>query len=299
MLVAPHGGRDGRRVGRLGSDAIAGVVNVILDTQLEGFKAQIDYGETDGKRRRRHARVVRLRHGVRRRRPRPCAHSAASFSSKTRSGLSQNSRLVRGSLEPRHECGLRSGNGLPNFVVGPDTKFPTTENGEIAPCLTRRERGHAAPAQQTFNRPARRSARSIPGRFPGLFGRRAATAPARVRHIEHPAGHRALFLARPRDLRLSDRLEFFAEVAYASSDAVSFPANGGLGPATARILGDNAFLSPAVRTTLPEGGVLSRIFVPDVISARNTTENETTRFVTGLEGEFGDEVELGHVLPAR
>src|SRR5262249_22179884 len=29
-----------------GSDAIAGVVNVILDKKLEGFKAQLDYGET-------------------------------------------------------------------------------------------------------------------------------------------------------------------------------------------------------------------------------------------------------------
>jgi iron complex outermembrane receptor protein len=29
-----------------GSDAIAGVVNVILDTELEGFKAQVDYGQT-------------------------------------------------------------------------------------------------------------------------------------------------------------------------------------------------------------------------------------------------------------
>ena len=29
-----------------GSDAIAGVVNVILDTDLDGFKAQPDYGQT-------------------------------------------------------------------------------------------------------------------------------------------------------------------------------------------------------------------------------------------------------------
>src|SRR5690606_20277462 len=29
-----------------GSDAIAGVVNVILDTDLEGFRAQLDYGQT-------------------------------------------------------------------------------------------------------------------------------------------------------------------------------------------------------------------------------------------------------------
>jgi outer membrane receptor protein involved in Fe transport len=32
---------------------------------------------------------------------------------------------------------------------------------------------------------------------------------------------------------------------------------------------------------------LARIFMPDVINALNTTENETTRFVTGLEGQLG------------
>ena len=44
MLVDANRGRDGRRVGAYGSDAIAGVVNVILDKKLEGFKAQLDYG---------------------------------------------------------------------------------------------------------------------------------------------------------------------------------------------------------------------------------------------------------------
>src|SRR5690606_34721573 len=29
-----------------GSDAVAGVVNILLDTDLEGFRAQVDYGQT-------------------------------------------------------------------------------------------------------------------------------------------------------------------------------------------------------------------------------------------------------------
>ena len=89
---------------------------------------------------------------------------------------------------------------------------------------------------------------------------------------------------------VSDRLSWFGEVAYSSSDALGTPANGGLGPTGLRIQADNAFLTPAVAAALgPNGGQLARIFMPDVINAVNTTENETTRFVTGLEGELGSE----------
>jgi outer membrane receptor protein involved in Fe transport len=88
---------------------------------------------------------------------------------------------------------------------------------------------------------------------------------------------------------LSDRLSWFGEVAYSSSDALGTPANGGLGPTGLRVQPDNAFLTPAVAAALgPFGGQLSRIFMPDVINALNTTENQTTRFVTGLDGELGE-----------
>ena len=92
---------------------------------------------------------------------------------------------------------------------------------------------------------------------------------------------------------LSDRLSWFGEVAYSTSDALGTPANGGLGPTAMVVQADNAFLSPAARAALLANGgngtgVLARIFMPDVINARNTT-NETTRFVTGLEGELSSE----------
>lgn len=46
MLVARTEIVTGGASAAYGSDAIAGVVNVILDTKLEGFKAQVDYGQT-------------------------------------------------------------------------------------------------------------------------------------------------------------------------------------------------------------------------------------------------------------
>ena len=49
---------------------------------------------------------------------------------------------------------------------------------------------------------------------------------------------------------VSDRLSWFGEVAYSTSDALGTPANGGLGPTGHAIQADNAFLTPAVRTAL-------------------------------------------------
>ena len=46
MLVARTEVVTGGASAQYGSDAIAGVVNVILDTDLDGFKAQVDYGQT-------------------------------------------------------------------------------------------------------------------------------------------------------------------------------------------------------------------------------------------------------------
>jgi hypothetical protein len=40
---------------------------------------------------------------------------------------------------------------------------------------------------------------------------------------------------------LSDRLNWFGEVAYSTSDALGTPANGGLGPTAMVVRADNAF----------------------------------------------------------
>src|SRR3954469_10385806 len=88
---------------------------------------------------------------------------------------------------------------------------------------------------------------------------------------------------------LSDTFPWFAELAYSHSESANSPATGGLGPSTLRIFPDNAYLAPAVSAALgANGGMLNRIFMPAVMSADNTTENTTTRFVTGFDSEIGD-----------
>ncbi|HEY5565914.1 MAG TPA: TonB-dependent receptor [Gammaproteobacteria bacterium] len=293
MLVARTEVVTGGASAAYGSDAIAGVVNVILNTDLEGIRAQIDYGQTgesDGD--DTHASFA----------------FGTAFADEGRGHLlvgveyqqqdpigpcSQNRDWCREAWGTGTNSAFNTpagvGNGFPNFVVGPDAKFPTTENGIISPCLTAAciaALGGVGVPQQ-FNADGTALGAYDPGRFPGLFARFGGDGALLGYDTSNirPDVERYSVLGHV-SYDVSDRLEFFAEVAYASSDAVSFPANGGLGPATGRIQADNAFLTPAVQAALPLGGNLSRIFMPDVISARNTTENETTRFVTGLEGEL-------------
>ena len=88
------------------------------------------------------------------------------------------------------------------------------------------------------------------------------------------------------DIDLSDSLTLSFQLAHSESDSQNYPANGALGPfgGGVRIRPDNAYLTPALQADLPFGGVMNRIFAPDVISATNTTEAETTRFVASVEG---------------
>jgi iron complex outermembrane recepter protein len=284
-----------------GSDAIAGVVNVILDKDLEGFKAQVDYGQTaesDG------------------------GDTHASFAFGT--GFADDGRghvLVGLEYQKQDSIGPCSytrdwcnegwgianntafntpaaiGNGQPNFIIAPNAKQTTSEYGVIQRCLSATcSLPPPAPPPLgptlSFNADGTAVAPFNLG-TPGIgFGTRIGGEGALLGYGTsnvRPEVERYSAMAHL-SFDLSDRLNYFAEVAYSSSDALGTPANGGLGPTGLRIQQDNAFLTPAVQASLaPFGGQLARIFMPDVINAVNTTDNETTRFVTGLEGELGSE----------
>jgi len=145
-----------------GSDAIAGVVNVILDKDLDGFRAQVDYGQTtesDGD------------------------DMHASFGFGTAFGEGDRGHLLIGleiqEQDPIGPCvstrdwcaeswaihtnaGFAAGNGLPNFVVAPDSKLPTTETGLFTP---------NGGVQQQFTADGLDLMPFDPGQFSGSFTR--------------------------------------------------------------------------------------------------------------------------------
>lgn len=295
MLVARTEVVTGGASAAYGSDAIAGVVNVILDTDLEGFKAQVDYGqsgESDGT--DRHGSFA-WGHGFNDGRVHLLL--GAEFQHQDAIGpCSENRDWCEESWLVGNNAGFAAGNGFPNFVVAPNGKYSTSDFGIIAPCLVA---GCAPPAPgaprptgpfQTFNADGTALAPYDPGRFPGGFGGRVGgdgNVLAYDLSSIRPDVERLAALGHV-DFDLSDSLELSFEVASSHSESENFPANGALGPFGGGVLikPDNAFLTPELQAALPFGGVFNRIFAPDVISARNTTEADTTRFVTSVRGEL-------------
>ncbi len=270
-----------------GSDAIAGVVNVMLDTKLEGLKAQIDYGQTgerDGG--DRHVSVA-------------WGHAFADDKVHLLLGVeSQHQDAIGPCSKNRDWCkeswlvgtnaGFASGNGYPNFVVAPNAKYATTENGLIAPCLVAgcATRG----AFQTLNGAGTALSAYNPGRFPGGFlgviGADGTVLAYDVSGLRPDEKHTSAL--GHVDINLSSSLKLSFDLASASSDSFNYPANGGLGPFGGGVFikPDNAYLTPALQAALPFGGYMNRVFAPDVFSATNTTTADTNRFVTSLSGHL-------------
>ena len=270
-----------------GSDAIAGVVNVILDTKLEGVKAQLDYGETTNSDGGDTHGTIAFGSGF----AKDKGHFivGAEYQNQDAIGPCSNTRdWCKESWSVGTNGGFNTpagvGNGLPNFVVAPNAKFPVSDTGLMT--------AFGGVAQQ-FNSAGTALLPYNPGQFPGVFSRTGGDGTLLAYSISNirPSVERYSALGHM-DLDFTDSLKFFVEVAQAHSDAVSDPANGGLGPIAAFVIHpDNAYITPAVAGALPgfttAGAFFSRIFAPNVFSARNTTENTTQRFVTGLSGDIG------------
>ena len=187
--------------------------------------------------------------------------------------------------------------GQPNFVIAPDAKQTTSQYGVIQSCLTA---SCVAPAGQppplgpnlTFN--ADGTAVSpfnlgVPGvGFATRIGGDGTLLGYDTSNVR-PDVERYSAMAHV-SYDVSDRLSWFGEVAYSQQRRVEHP-----GERRARPDRGYAFRRQRVSDAGRCGGArpvrrqLARIFMPDVISAVNTTENETTRFVTGLDGELGSE----------
>ncbi len=298
-----------------GSDAIAGVVNVILDETLEGFKAQADNSITthgDG-------------HDW---------HAAAAYGTGFADGRGhfivgaeyQDSAAIGNCSEVRDWCAQQystfnnteyatpgaPGYGQPHYVIGPNATISySSSTGALSPCQFFVPGagfcGYVPAVGPTFQFNPEGTA-AIPfdpglysaGAFP-IFGlpRQGGDQYATGNYdgtTLRPSVERLSTLARV-EFEISPAITVSLEGSYARSEAVNPNATGAVGPfpfllgGTPFLLGyqiapDNAFLPPSVAAMIPNGASFGRT-MNNLQHARNETNNETWRLVGAAEGDIG------------
>ncbi len=245
MLVARTEVVTGGASAVYGSDAVAGVVNIILDKKFNGFKAQADYGQTshhDG--------------------------GDTHFSLGYGSDLGDRTHFIVGAeYENSEDIGICSqvrewckqqsalftntlyngakppagppipANGLPHYIIGPNgTLANQSQTGVLTPCQL--PSGACIPLgpQYIFNSPGSAATPFNPGTYAdgaGVFGFSEGAGATGVGAYDgttlRPSVKRYTGLANM-DLRITDSLSSFLQVSYAKSEAVNPIANGAIGP---------------------------------------------------------------------
>jgi outer membrane receptor protein involved in Fe transport len=306
MLVARTETVTGGASAIYGSDAIAGVVNIILDTKLQGLKAQADFSQTwrgDGD-----DLHFSGAYGTGFAADRGHIVVGVEYDKQDAIGICSE---VRGWCSDRYAMFTNTGyltNGQPHYIIGDRAYSANTSlTGFLAPCTVYAgacvnvPAVSGAPFQLTNDgagiQPFDRGLYS-PGA--GFFGFRqggdALAVGAYDTTTMRPSVRRWTALAHL-TYDLTDTISGFVEGSYANTKGVNPVANGSIGPYAlevgnyvyvgSHIAQDNAYLSPAVAAAIgPHGAQFGRNMV-NVQNARNATGNETWRTVAGLNGNIG------------
>jgi iron complex outermembrane recepter protein len=320
MLVARTEVVTGGASAVYGSDAVAGVVNIILDKKLDGFKGQADYGETkygDG----------------------GTAHFSVGYGSDLADGRAhfiigseyQNSDSIGICSEVRPWCKDEQGlftntgydgypvgtfypgspavppNGQPHYIIGPNATLANQSlTGVLTPCNAPAPVCIPTGPQYIFNSAGTAATPFNPGLYPdgaSTFGFSEGAGTTGVGAYDattlRPAVKRYTGLANL-DFKVNDNVTSFVQVSYARSEAVNPVANGAIGPISlevapgvfvplsSSIAANNAFLpaqfQPGGANALPPGGALLGYNMNAIDPARNDTNNDTVRLTGGLKG---------------
>jgi iron complex outermembrane receptor protein len=291
-----------------GSDAIAGVVNVILDSELDGLRAQVDFSRTthgDGNE----------------------YHGSLAWGTDFAEGRGhiviggeyQKTDSIGNCSEERSWCDERNAvytnpdfatNGQPHYIIGANAYVPNASStGVLFPCavfsfgacinipalggdiVQFNEAGTGTVAYD----------RGLYSGGAGFFGFRQGgdqfAVPAYAGTTLRPEVERYSTLAHA-TYDLTDNVQMFVEGSYADSAAVNPVATGAIGPYALeifdrgyvgyRVMPDNAFLPASVAAALPVEGAMFGRDMLNVQAARNETNNSTWRLLGGFEGELGD-----------
>jgi outer membrane receptor protein involved in Fe transport len=286
-----------------GSDAIAGVVNIILDTQLDGFKGQADFSRTwhgDG-----NDKHVSVAYGTGFADDRGHFVAGVEYDNQDAIGICSTSRSWCGDNYSVVTNNAYLTNGDPHYIITGNTYLADTSlTGVLVPILANchSPAGCAGGTEFQLSPDGKTPIAYDPGGYSYASGRGAL----RVGGDQYAVGPYDATTLRPSVKRwtalghltydVSDALTGFVEFSYAKTNGVNPVANGTIGPSTnqtianswtgTRIAPDNAFLSPAVAAAIgPNGATFGRSMV-NVENAMNRTNNKTWRTVAGLNGEL-------------
>ncbi|HXS28875.1 MAG TPA: TonB-dependent receptor plug domain-containing protein, partial [Steroidobacteraceae bacterium] len=320
MLVARTEVVTGGASAVYGSDAVAGVVNIILDKKLQGFKGQADYGQTyhhDGG-----DPHVSIAYGTD---LGERAHiiAGAEFEnsedigicSQVRSWCSSNyglftNTLYNGSKPPPGAPGPTiPPNGLPHYIIGPNATYANqSQTGVLTPCVA--FVGvciHAGP-QWIFNSAGTAATPYDPGKFAdgaGVFGFSQGAGATGVGAYDgttiKPSVKRYTGLV-DLEYKITDSLSSFLQFDYARSESVNPVANGAIGPIalevnpavfvplSSQINAGNPYLpsqfQPGGANALTPAGALLGYNMNGIYPARNVTHNHVERLTGGLSGDI-------------
>jgi outer membrane receptor protein involved in Fe transport len=283
-----------------GSDAVAGVVNVILDKTLEGFKATVDYSATT--------------HG-----DGDDWHAAGAWGTSFGGGRGhfivgaeyQKTSSIGNCSEERDWCAENyalftnpdfATNGQPHYIIGPDAAAAySSSTGVLTPCLAFFGLCVAGTPVQ-FNPEGTATIPYDMGLYSGgagVFGFRQGGDDLAVGAYDattmRPKIEKISTLARVQ-YELGSTVTASLEGSWARSEAVNPVATGAIGPYAFDVGGgllvgyhiapDNPYLPAGYGATIPNGAFLGRN-MNNLQTARNETNNETWRIVAGLEGDLG------------
>jgi iron complex outermembrane recepter protein len=246
MLVARTEVVTGGASAVYGSDAVAGVVNIILDKKLQGFKGQADYGQTshhDGG-----DPHVSIAYGT----------DLGSRAHIIMGGEFENSEDIGICSQVRSWCASNYGvltntlyngapaggghpaippNGLPHYIIGPNATLANqSQTGVLTPCTL--PVGVCIPLgpQWIFNSAGNAVSPFNPGNYAdgaGVFGFSQGAGATGVGAYDgttiKPSTKRYTGLA-DLEYKITDNLNAFLQFDYARSESVNPVANGAIGP---------------------------------------------------------------------
>ncbi|MEH3107865.1 MAG: TonB-dependent receptor [Sphingomonas fennica] len=282
-----------------GSDAIAGVVNILLDTDLEGFKAQVDYGQTaraDG--RTWHGSLIygtgfaggrgHIVFGGEYQKQRGIGDCAKVrlWCAASNDVYTNASTILPGGRTSGYNIPGSPGFGLPNFIIGPGSKQAFNDARGVV-----RDRAPAAPAARNIR--FTDDGRGIVQFDPGQYVSSSQTGPRQGgdgastfddSDLQTPVERKIGYASA--EFEVSEALKIATELSYAERTA----SNSGVtaGPrSTYFVQARNPFVPDALRALLGNTSFSLGKDLDGQVASDNRAKATVFRGVLGLSGAIG------------